>query len=72
MSAATVVGHVEDGVVRLNAPAQWKDGQVVLVIPLDALPASDETPPADLLEQDAAELAPRRDVLRSVSEDDLR
>ena len=72
MSAATVVGHVENGVVHLSAPAQWKDGQIVLVIPLAALPTSDEGPPADLLEQDAAEFEPRRDVLRTTNEDDLR
>jgi hypothetical protein len=67
-----VVGHLEDGVVRLSAPAQWQDGQIVLVIPLAALPAGDDAPPPDLLEQDAAELAPRRDALRNASEDDLR
>lgn len=72
MSAGAVVGHLEDGVVRLSAPAQWKDGQIVLVIPLAALPASEEAPPADLLEEDAAEFAPRRDALRTASEDDLR
>ena len=26
MSAAAVVGYLEDGVFRLSAPAQWRDG----------------------------------------------
>jgi hypothetical protein len=72
MSAATMLGHLEDGVVRLNAPAKWKDGQIVLVTPIGALPTSDAAPPSDLLEEDAAEFAAGRDVLRSASEDDLR
>lgn len=66
------IGHVEDGVVRLDGSTTWKTGQAVLVIPIQALPAAGEAPPAELLAEDAAEFAPRRDALRAANETELR
>ena len=61
-----VAGRFEEGGVRLDQPSGWPEGQRVLVI---ALPADEMihagAPPADLLEEDARDLAPRRDALRT-------
>ena len=72
MGAAAIVGKVEHGSIRLSTPATWKDGQLVLVIPLTALPSASAGPPPELLEEDAAEFSPRRDALDAANEDDLR
>lgn len=67
-----VLAKVEGGAIRLEQGANWADGQRVLVIALLADESiATEAPPAELLEEDAQELAPRREVLASVNEREL-
>jgi len=63
--------YVEDGIVRLDTDAAWKNGQAVLVIPLAALPNGDAMPPPDLLAEDAAEFTPRGDAITAANKDEL-
>jgi hypothetical protein len=63
--------YVEDGMVRLDGDTTWKTGQAVLVIPLAAVPKGEAAPPADLLAEDAAEFAPRRDAMQAANENEL-
>jgi len=69
---STTIGRVEGGAVRFEVPADWTDGQRVLMI---AIPPGElvgtDVPPADLLEEDAREFAPRSEVLASVNKDEL-
>jgi hypothetical protein len=69
---STAIGRVEGGTVRFKAPADWTEGQRVLMI---AIPPGElectEVPPADLLEEDAREFAPRPAVLGSVNKTEL-
>jgi hypothetical protein len=67
-----LTGTVEDGVVRLERPGAWPDGQRVLVIALPPEAASDaDVPPLELLEEDAQELARRSDVARKVNREEV-
>jgi hypothetical protein len=67
-----VEGTVEGGTVRLAEKTEWPEGQRVLVIALPAdAPLGLPAPPADLLEEDARDLAPRREVLHRLNEDEL-
>jgi hypothetical protein len=56
----------------MDGPAEWPDGQRVVVI---ALPADCETervaPPAELLEEDAKELATKPELSRAWLGDEL-
>lgn len=65
------LGHLENGVVRLNEPAGWPNGQRVLVVPLAASAEEHVSPPESLLAEDAREFAPRHDQLSSVNRDEL-
>ena len=58
--------------MRFEAPSDWSEGQRVLMIaiPPDELERT-EVPPADLLEEDAREFAPRSEVLASVNKNEL-
>jgi predicted DNA-binding antitoxin AbrB/MazE fold protein len=68
----TVVGMVENGTIRLEQPTTLKEGQRVLVIALISDEAFGATaPPAELLEEDARELAPRRDALARANQGEL-
>lgn len=67
-----VVGKIEEGCVRLDKPLEWREGRRVLVIPLpEGEPNSTATPPPELLEEDARELAPRLDVLGGINQGEL-
>jgi hypothetical protein len=69
---STAIGRVEGGAVRFEVPPDWAEGQRVLII---AIPPSEvvgmDAPPADLLDEDAREFAPRPDVLASVNRNEL-
>jgi hypothetical protein len=65
------LGHLEDGVVRLNEPTIWPNGQRVLVVPLAASVEAHVSPPESLLAEDAREFTPRHDELSSVNRDEL-
>ncbi len=66
----TVEGTFESGAVKIDRPLAWADGQRVLVIALPPESGADRiAPPADLLEEDARELAVRGDVSRSWGEE---
>jgi hypothetical protein len=69
---STAIGRVEGGAVRFEEPADWAEGQRVLMI---AIPPGElvcaNVPPAELLEEDAREFAPRPEVLASVNKNEL-
>ncbi len=68
----TATGRVEGGAVRFEEPADWAEGQRVLIIALPPGEAfSTEAPPVDLLEEDAREFAPRPDLLAAMNRDEL-
>jgi hypothetical protein len=66
-----VIGHVENGTVRLTQSVDWSEGQEVLVIALPARPVQGEAPPTELLEEDAREFAVRRETLGDVNRREL-
>lgn len=71
-SVPSVVGTIEKGVVRLEKPIGWQEGQRVLVIALpQGEPLSTLEPPPELLEADARELAPRVDVMERINRGEL-
>jgi hypothetical protein len=67
----SVLGHLEDGTVRLNESVDWAEGQEVLVIALPGHLAESPETPAELLEEDAREFAPRRETLSGVNRREL-
>ena len=67
----SVIGHVENGTVRLSESVAWSEGQEVLVIMLPERPIQREAPPTELLEEDAREFAVRRDTVREVNRREL-
>ena len=68
----SVIATFEAGVVRMEKAPAWRDGQRVLVI---ALPPDEGpqllAPPAELLEEDARELATKPETIRAAIEDEL-
>jgi hypothetical protein len=68
----TAIGTIESGTVRFERGENWREGQRVLVIALPADGAAEMiAPPADLLDEDARELATRPEVSSATSRDDL-
>ena len=67
-----VIGTVNGGAVRIELSAGWPEGQRVLVI---ALPPDESTervaPPAELLDEDARELATKPALSRAWLRDEL-
>lgn len=58
--------------MRLAEPVAWNDGQQVVLIPLpQRLKAGAKAPPADLLEDAAAEFARRPETLGPLNRSEL-
>jgi hypothetical protein len=65
------IGQVSNGVIQLDEPGSWVEGQRVLVIALPAEAEASAPPPDDLLDEDAREFAPRRDRISVVNRSEL-
>ena len=65
------IGHFENGAIRLNERVEWTDGQRVLVIALPATSLASESPPAELLDEDAREFAVRREAISNINRGEL-
>ena len=67
------VATVEDGVIRVDEGHPLPNGRRVLVI---ALPASEGAPavapPQELLDEDAREFRPKRELIEEINEKALR
>ncbi len=79
LSSSERLALIKELVGSIDVRTEHMDRRLRAVLQLLDIPTAnagtadiDEVPPLDLLEQDAAEFAPRRDVLRTASEDDLR
>ena len=64
-----VTGCLEKGRVRLLQPVSWTDGQQVVVIPLPV--EARQSPPAELLEEDAIEFTRRPETLAPINRGEL-
>jgi hypothetical protein len=65
------IGHFENGAIRLNERVQWADGQRVLVIALPANSVASESPPEELLDEDAREFTVRREAIADINRGEL-
>lgn len=67
-----LTGTIAGGTVQMDRPAEWPEGQRVLVIALPPeLEAVRTPPPPELLEEDAKELATRPELARVWLGDEL-
>jgi predicted DNA-binding antitoxin AbrB/MazE fold protein len=68
---SSAMGHIENGVVRLDQNVDWSEGQEVLVIALPADATDRQPPPLELLEEDAREFATRPEIIASIGRREL-
>jgi hypothetical protein len=68
---SSAIGHLENGIVRLDEPTPWSNGQTVIVVALPLENIGTEEPPPELLEEDAREFAVRREVLADINRREL-